>query len=600
MNKIIVSFFIILVQGCAPVPKDRVTDDGSGEITAEHFWDISNLMIGDLSALPDNAPVMTTSSSIRESNLVIILKNTSSNSLPITGLKISEPTNGFSIKLNRCGSVILSNKSCQVTVSFKSKDIYDGTYNNTLEVNGGFLQLSGSVSDKPNPLNASPEVTLSLNSGFDPIGNIPHRTLTITNIGQGNANNVVLLIPEEYIIQLNRCPTILKPTSFCTMQVLYKKAKLPIPETPTGNIQVDASNLEEPVTLDVGSGIQIPTPLSVMTKKISISGGSVCAVSLTNDLKCWGSNNNTKLGIPNVNSSTPVFVLNQDIKDLDVGGNYSCFTNASRNMFCSGTSANGNFGDGNPNYVLSSFTQLNVSDIKGIKSGKVNCIISGNNNEVFCTGSGPVGNGTSSSLTFVNTGVSNAVKIIGEETVCALLADKTIKCWGYATNNIQGLLWNTGNLTQTTPVSIPSLAGISDIEIAPLGDYMCKIQSGVLSCAGWNGNGQLGNGTQTQSNNAFVETGITNAKKVYLGRTNATTCAILKDKTVKCWGNNSGGILGVGSAVARILSPTTVLGLTDVVDMQIGNNSVACALTGSNKLFCWGASYGSTPVEVML
>ena len=69
-----------------------------------------------------------------------------------------------------------------------------------------------------------------------------------------------------------------------------------------------------------------------------------------------------------------------------------------------------------------------------------------------------------------------------------------------------------------------------------------------------------------------------------------TTCVILNDKNISCWGDNSNGKLGNGSSDSYSSYPVKVLGLPDndgAVQVEVGS-SVACAVLESGRLFCWG------------
>jgi hypothetical protein len=76
------------------------------------------------------------------------------------------------------------------------------------------------------------------------------------------------------------------------------------------------------------------------------------------------------------------------------------------------------------------------------------------------------------------------------------------------------------------------------------------------------------------------------AEKVVVG--DQTTCALLTDATLRCWGKNSEGQLGNGSAV-NSHSPTRVA-LTGVKDVVLGEQH-ACALLDDESVTCWGRIY---------
>ena len=70
----------------------------------------------------------------------------------------------------------------------------------------------------------------------------------------------------------------------------------------------------------------------------------------------------------------------------------------------------------------------------------------------------------------------------------------------------------------------------------------------------------------------------------------STTCVILNDQNISCWGSNLYGKLGNGSLDSYSSNPTKVLGLPDndgAVQVEVGSN-VACTVLESGRLFCWG------------
>ena len=64
-------------------------------------------------------------------------------------------------------------------------------------------------------------------------------------------------------------------------------------------------------------------------------------------------------------------------------------------------------------------------------------------------------------------------------------------------------------------------------------------------------------------------------------------CAVLNDMTVKCWGRNTYGQLGLGYNSDRQSSPQTVPGLSNVVQIALGNYHT-CVLLGDRSVKCFG------------
>ncbi|WP_083195031.1 hypothetical protein [Pararhodobacter sp. CCB-MM2] len=68
------------------------------------------------------------------------------------------------------------------------------------------------------------------------------------------------------------------------------------------------------------------------------------------------------------------------------------------------------------------------------------------------------------------------------------------------------------------------------------------------------------------------------------------TCAISGRGNVWCWGNNNLGQLGDGTTEGRNV-PTRVVGLTGrFVQVSAGMHH-SCALSASQRVFCWGGNY---------
>ena len=65
------------------------------------------------------------------------------------------------------------------------------------------------------------------------------------------------------------------------------------------------------------------------------------------------------------------------------------------------------------------------------------------------------------------------------------------------------------------------------------------------------------------------------------------TCAIMKDRTVRCWGRNKSGELGDGTDTDQV-RPTPVKNLADVEELALGAN-FSCARLADKTVKCWGS-----------
>jgi alpha-tubulin suppressor-like RCC1 family protein len=69
----------------------------------------------------------------------------------------------------------------------------------------------------------------------------------------------------------------------------------------------------------------------------------------------------------------------------------------------------------------------------------------------------------------------------------------------------------------------------------------------------------------------------------------AHTCALVFDGTMRCWGNNSAGLLGIRETAEPRLSPVTVKRLRNATSVAAGD-TVNCALLRGGTVDCWGGN----------
>ena len=87
--------------------------------------------------------------------------------------------------------------------------------------------------------------------------------------------------------------------------------------------------------------------------------------------------------------------------------------------------------------------------------------------------------------------------------------------------------------------------------IAAGSEHTCAlISSGAAQCWGWNGNGQLGDGSVTDRTTPVDVNGLgSGVSAIAAGGTH--TCSLSNSGTAKCWGNNEIGQLGDASTTDR-------------------------------------------------
>jgi len=169
---------------------------------------------------------------------------------------------------------------------------------------------------------------------------------------------------------------------------------------------------------------------------------------------------------------------------------------------------------------------------------------------------------------------------VGKYHACAITPAGGAVCWG---NNANGQLGN-GTLTESLkPVQVTGLeSGVTDISVGNA--HTCAIQSGAAKCWGYGGNGVLGNSASTRSTTPVAVTGLTSGvTKIKSGLMH--NCAI-QAGAAKCWGDNKSGQLGDGTELDRN-APVQVSGLeSSVSDISAGEDFSCAIQSGSAK--CWG------------
>jgi alpha-tubulin suppressor-like RCC1 family protein len=75
----------------------------------------------------------------------------------------------------------------------------------------------------------------------------------------------------------------------------------------------------------------------------------------------------------------------------------------------------------------------------------------------------------------------------------------------------------------------------------------------------------------------------------------ATTCAVIQDGTVDCWGYNNVGQLGIGTSgtSAGVSRPVLVPGVSGITGLAMGGNNAlwnahVCAVSAGGTVQCWG------------
>jgi len=343
--------------------------------------------------------------------------------------------------------------------------------------------------------------------------------------------------------------------------------------------------LDHSVFFNGDISLTAPTPQSVpeITDAAYLLDGfyTTCVVRRSHRVTCWGASMFGLLG----NGQSPVLAAPQlpvqdlgDATALDSGGMFTCALRATAAINCWGI---GPFGPDATSRMSQTSTPASVPGATSVSQFSVGhdhgcAVISGGT--VKCLGAGgygQLGNGAQDDsylAAVLVDGLSDATSVAsGRHHNCALRTGGTVACWGY---NGSGQLGDGSGSSASTPQTVTGLAGVTQVS-AGGGSSCALLSGGSVSC--W---GELG-----ASNTPVAVTGVSTATQISVGAGHA--CAVLADDTVVCWGDNGDYQLGDGTRDDSS-TPVAVSGLTDVVKLNAGGNN-SCAVLQDGGVRCWGA-----------
>jgi len=371
-----------------------------------------------------------------------------------------------------------------------------------------------------------------------------------------------------------------------------------------------------------GSTTQRNTPVAVSTSgalsgktvtKITAGSGHTCAIA-SGAAYCWGDDTNGTLGNDTsyTGSTTPVAVntsgvmSGKTIVDIAAGNQAACALASDSTAFCWGSGGSGQLGNNaTPTNSPVPVQVYSSGDISGktlteLSAGTNKACAIDTNNDAYCWGSGPVGDGSGSNK-------SVPTKVTGSSTLNGMQITKiangtTGTCFLNSLNRLYCnsssaiILGDNTTNTSSAPVEVlfsqafnapnyrfyanadsatpgSPLAGInSTTTLTSYGEafrvrmgvktttqlggivsgdgYSCSMSDGKAYCWGDNTYGQLGNNSTSQSNVpvAVDTSGALSGKTILaISAGNSHVCAIASDNQAYCWGNNNNGQLGNNS-----------------------------------------------------
>ena len=341
--------------------------------------------------------------------------------------------------------------------------------------------------------------------------------------------------------------------------------------------------------------------------------GNACAVTAGGVVKCWTYKGS---GI----TATPVTGFVGEATAVSAGGGadgyfydvdaFYCAITAGGGVECWGQDVDGELGNGTtvpsngtlPVTVAPGLVMGLTSGVTAISAGAGDgvsvCAVSAGN--VWCWGNnngGVFGNGTTANMSSVPVqvgGFASAVTAVsvGDGFACAIVTGGGVECWG---GNNNGQLGNGTVTNSLIPVPVTGLtSGVTAISAGKT--TACAVTAGGgVKCWGYGVDGELGNGATGNSNIPVQVSGLTSGA-TSVSVTYASACA-LTGGGVQCWGYGADGELGNNSTTSSNV-PVPVATLSSGVTAVSVGYALACAVTVSGQVWCWGNGQSTIPFRI--
>jgi alpha-tubulin suppressor-like RCC1 family protein len=362
-----------------------------------------------------------------------------------------------------------------------------------------------------------------------------------------------------------------------------------------------------------------------------LAGGTshACAIVAGGHVACWGSNSFGQLGNGAQNDAqTPTQIPGLDhVVELAAGDSHTCALLADGTIECWGDNSQGQLGRGTfqPSSVPVAVSTIGVGTAMpaiGIAAGAMHTCAVLADGTVTCWGDddqSQLGDGNTADQNAPPSpiaGISDAVAITaGADHTCVLLNSGLVMCWGRNTNGQVG----DGTLTPRSTPTLVSGFSVDDDEVAvqisagrlhtcaaTIGFGAKGVRIARVKCWGFNGSGQLGDGSTTDAPTAVVATAGTPAgdetddvRAVAAGGDHS--CVVLGNGALECWGENADGQTGdntVGAIVSGVYQdgikvlPTMVRDPKSVHAISLGYTH-SCRLVDGGSVECWGSNLRS-------
>jgi alpha-tubulin suppressor-like RCC1 family protein len=318
---------------------------------------------------------------------------------------------------------------------------------------------------------------------------------------------------------------------------------------------------------EVGDGTEVPrkTPVSVvgLDNITAVAAGAYRSMALQGDGSAWtwGDHNTTPSRVTEISDGTAIAV----------GFGHFVVLKRDGTVWTWGRNDYGQLGDGTTDQRLSPVRVTGLDGVIAIAANANQTLALRTDGTVWAWGdnySGQLGDwNTSPRLAPARVeGISGVIAIgAGGNHSIALKGDGTI--WGWGSNSSNQLGYTANNYNQYSPVQVEGISEVIAIAAGASHNLAMKAD-GSLWGWGYNGLGQLGDGTIRQSNTPVMITGLSNVSAFAAGDFHSV--AVQADGSVLVWGGNPDGQLGTG-VTDNYSTPVAVAGLANTTALAAGD-----------------------------
>ncbi len=339
---------------------------------------------------------------------------------------------------------------------------------------------------------------------------------------------------------------------------------------------------------------------------VAAGGQHSCGITSAGSLTCWGSGRSGQLASGDVvHSSEPVAVLlpeDSPAEHIVAGTEHSCVVQAGK-VYCWGQNSVMQLGLSNLSDAVStpaSLMTIDGEELSGVSRltarkdatcSSAETADSESDGATYCWGAHPSLLGTTSpqSIVPLPTRLNGDVQSVsvGENRMFTQdSARDSVRCWGTNGNGECGIPDSTTSTDVPRTSTQFSAEGPTDQVI--LGrSHSCALIDSAVYCVGRNTNAALGDLTSSTTEGmtiALVPLSGAATQIVSLG--SFSSCALLSDKTVECWGLNTSGQLGDGTLSSGSPRKANI----DQVETLVGGVESGCAIRSDQSVWCWGQS----------